>query len=574
LLAADSGTTPNTINVNAISGQVERTTIIGGANRTNTLNIGNGDLVNVSGTLDIQLSAAGGTINFNDQAATTARTYALTATTLTSPPTTFTGAGAVNFNAGSAADSISINGSAAGTALVVHGNGGNDTISVGGGNFDSMLSAVSVFGDAGVSDTVRFRDQSDPDFFTARLNISSFVTGVLTHSYSTFENVQIFAGDGGSDVTIAAVPFLAAPAVSTTTVFGGGDDDRITIGVGNVGVRGNVLIDGSFHHNDDDTLVLNDSTGTSDSSYTFDQGNRFYKGSPAFVVTPSDVERTILQANGGDNTVTVESFAYPLTIQSNAGNDRVIVLDSGPAVTVQTGSENVSTTAPFGDSIEINTDFAIPGDVRATVLIDQDDTVLGLTVAQAGTLRIAGGAVLEKAAGTGNNFTVNGTIDVAGGALLSRASAAAPNFRALLTSGFAAGVWNGTSSSGAINSSFAANSIANDGVGHGLGSEIAPTSISSFAIAPGDIVLRYTLNGDANLDQLVNLADFNRLAANFGQANRAWTSGDWTYDGIANLTDFNALAGNFGSSAGPQIFSGQLINRDREKIGASLEDLL
>jgi hypothetical protein len=143
LLAADGGTTPSTVNVNAISGQVEHTTIIGGANRTNTVNIGNGDLVNVSGTVDIQLGAAGGTINFNDQSATTARTYSLTATSLTSPPTTFAGAGAVNFNGGAGADSISVNGSAVGTAVVVHGNGGNDTISIGGGNFDNMLSAVS-----------------------------------------------------------------------------------------------------------------------------------------------------------------------------------------------------------------------------------------------------------------------------------------------------------------------------------------------------------------------------------------------------------------------------------------------
>jgi hypothetical protein len=315
---------------------------------------------------------------------------------------------------------------------------------------------------------VRFRDQADPDFFTARLNISSFVTGGLTHSYSTFENVQVFAGDGGSDITVAAVPFLALPAASTTTVFGGGEDDLITIGTGNVGLRGNIFIDGTFHQNDDDTLVLNDSTVGGDSAYTFDQGNRFYKGNPTYSVSPSDVERTVLEANAGDNTITVESFAYPLTIQSNAGNDRVIVLDTGPAVTVNTGSENVSTTAPFGDSIEINTDFAVPGDVRATVLIDQDDTVLGLTVAQSGTLRIAGDAVLEKAAGTGNSFTVNGTIDMAGGALLSRAGAAAPNFRTLLTRGFASGVWNGTSTSGAINSSFAANSIVSDGVGHGL----------------------------------------------------------------------------------------------------------
>ena len=52
---------PNTININAFSGQIDSTTIIGGSNRANTVNIGNGNLSNVSGSLDIQLGTAGGT---------------------------------------------------------------------------------------------------------------------------------------------------------------------------------------------------------------------------------------------------------------------------------------------------------------------------------------------------------------------------------------------------------------------------------------------------------------------------------------------------------------------------------
>ena len=55
--------------------------------------------------------------------------------------------------------------------------------------------------------------------------------------------------------------------------------------------------------------------------------------------------------------------------------------------------------------------------------------------------------------------------------------------------------------------------------------------------------------GDTNLDGAVNLADFNALAANFGQSNRTWQQGDFTYDGRVNLEDFNALAANFGLAA-------------------------
>jgi hypothetical protein len=56
----------------------------------------------------------------------------------------------------------------------------------------------------------------------------------------------------------------------------------------------------------------------------------------------------------------------------------------------------------------------------------------------------------------------------------------------------------------------------------------------------------FFLQGDANHDGRVNLADFNLLAANFGQSPRDFTQGDFTYDGTVNLSDFNVLAGRFG----------------------------
>ncbi len=59
------------------------------------------------------------------------------------------------------------------------------------------------------------------------------------------------------------------------------------------------------------------------------------------------------------------------------------------------------------------------------------------------------------------------------------------------------------------------------------------------------------LRGDATGDGLVNLADFNRLASNFGQPNRTFSQGDFNYDGAVNLADFNILAGRFGSAVAP-----------------------
>ena len=67
-------------------------------------------------------------------------------------------------------------------------------------------------------------------------------------------------------------------------------------------------------------------------------------------------------------------------------------------------------------------------------------------------------------------------------------------------------------------------------------------------------LLRLTRYGDANLDGTVNLADFNRLAANFGQSSAFWHQGEFNYAGTVNLSDFNRLAANFGhSAAGPDV---------------------
>jgi glycosidase len=72
-----------------------------------------------------------------------------------------------------------------------------------------------------------------------------------------------------------------------------------------------------------------------------------------------------------------------------------------------------------------------------------------------------------------------------------------------------------------------------------------------------DVLVRrifLTEYGDANLDQRVNLTDFNALASNFGATGAGWARGDFTGDARVNLQDFNVLAGQFGfSAAGPAL---------------------
>ena len=62
----------------------------------------------------------------------------------------------------------------------------------------------------------------------------------------------------------------------------------------------------------------------------------------------------------------------------------------------------------------------------------------------------------------------------------------------------------------------------------------------------GQIEIKYTLLGDANLDSVVNGADFSILAANFGLGSTNWDQGNFLYGSSVNGADFAALAANFG----------------------------
>jgi autotransporter-associated beta strand protein len=109
--------------------------------------------------------------------------------------------------------------------------------------------------------------------------------------------------------------------------------------------------------------------------------------------------------------------------------------------------------------------------------------------------------------------------------------------RLLLISGRAGG-WTGVG----IDSSSAAAS----GGAYSVGYVDSVDGVPSPGLGVHSIKLDYALNGDCNLDGIVNGTDFAILASHFGQAAPRWDAGDFNYDGVVNGTDFAMLAANFG----------------------------
>lgn len=163
------------------------------------------------------------------------------------------------------------------------------------------------------------------------------------------------------------------------------------------------------------------------------------------------------------------------------------------------------------------------------------------------TLTIENGArvvLLSDQTLGGLNLTGGGMLDLENNeVILNYGSASDPKTSILqdLSSGCNGGAWNGPGIV-SIDAEFS-------GGKYGIGFADGADGVLS-GLASGQIELKYTLNGDANLDGVVNGADFSLLASNFGRAApNGWDEGDFNYDGVVNGSDFSELAANFGQGA-------------------------
>jgi hypothetical protein len=166
-------------------------------------------------------------------------------------------------------------------------------------------------------------------------------------------------------------------------------------------------------------------------------------------------------------------------------------------------------------------------DAGARVRVNADGTAAGRS--NLGTLSFAGGAASPTAQlDLTNNAMVVGSVTLS-------------DVASLITAGYAGGSWTGNG----ITSSTAA---ATPGTAIGYAdSSVVPVSPIFGSPPAGSVLVRYTLQGDADLSGGVGIGDFAVLASNFNSPG-PWSSGDFNYDGQIGIGDFSLLAANFNLS--------------------------
>jgi hypothetical protein len=97
-----------------------------------------------------------------------------------------------------------------------------------------------------------------------------------------------------------------------------------------------------------------------------------------------------------------------------------------------------------------------------------------------------------------------------------------------LISGYAGGTWTGT---GITSSSAAIGGSPAPSVGYADGNADLGTVAGA-----NQILIKYTLAGDANLDGFVNVQDLVAVVQNFGKAGKDWSQGNFTYSPVGAVT--------------------------------------
>ena len=261
------------------------------------------------------------------------------------------------------------------------------------------------------------------------------------------------------------------------------------------------------------------------------------------------------------------TFAGSMLVLGNLTNDGTVTARDSTSIVYGSVSNTGSIVVQNGTIVFENSlsSPALGGavDGAGLVNVNSDGRLLAGYIRQT-SMNITGapldpavGTIRERSAGgdvsrLSNLGITSGKLDLADTGLIVDYTNTSPinTIRNYLVAGRDGGDWQGLGLTSSDAAAVAADStnLHKTALGFAEASALGINSFLGQSVGATDVVVRYTFNGDANLDGTVSTSDFVRLVNGFAHPNAFWSDGDFNFDGVVNALDFNALASNFGST--------------------------
>ncbi len=242
-------------------------------------------------------------------------------------------------------------------------------------------------------------------------------------------------------------------------------------------------------------------------------------GNDVLLISSDGANRTISYANSNSATM-----LGTLTIDAlNNGSMKLSQSqDTLSAARVNIGGSSISAGGTGILTVSNSATFAVSGLLKVW---NKGRANFDVAVSNIGNLSIVGNGIVN----------VNGALKINYGTAANDPVAAVASY---LTSGYNNGAWTGTA--GIISTSAQNQSGPTLSVGYADGNTDPGT-----AAGANQIVVKYTLGGDANLDGLVNFNDLVAVVQNFNMAGTDWAHGNFLYGSSTSFNDLVLVVQNF-----------------------------
>jgi hypothetical protein len=290
-------------------------------------------------------------------------------------------------------------------------------------------------------------------------------------------------------------------------------------------------------------------------------------GTPTYTIAAAQVPSLTFQPGSGNDSLTVDFVngnpvpSAGVSLTGGSGNDTLFIQGNAGSV----ASSQVSISGSSGmDTLTVNGGtYSFTGDPEAStssLTVNDNSAVVfsagsgvginplhlaGLNIGTNATASLATpGSESNRSLLITGGLTIAGTglLNMGGNDMIVQGGTESTIYNNLQT-GFnvGAGYWNGTSG-------IASTAAAGDTTYLTTLSERVSDGSSFDGVTPnvGDVLVKYTLYGDADLNGVLDGADYQQIDNGFGNHSLSgWSNGDFNYDGVVDGSDFSLIDNAF-----------------------------